>query len=63
MIRPGGPAVESDGLWKAAPSPRPTFPQALENGAPSPFTTATHSHDDEIHPLTLYRGTYVRLCF
>ena len=35
-------------LWNLTPSGKLlwTFPQGLENGAPTPFPTGTHSHDD-----------------
>lgn len=36
-------------LWKLTPYGKllRTFPQGLENGAPTPFPTATHSLDDD----------------
>ncbi len=45
----GREAVESDGLWKA-PSELPT---GFGNRGPAPFSTATHSSDDDENVLPM----------
>ena len=55
MTHPTRPAMTLTVCGKLASSKLSApFPQTLEN--PSGFPQ-THSHDDEISPLTLYRGT------
>jgi hypothetical protein len=51
-------------LWNLTPYGKllRTFPQGLENGAPSPFPTDTHSSydDDDVLPMSLdYFVTYL----